>query len=129
MKYRIEHFGIMSRNPAELAKWYQDVLGFDHLFVPPGKMAPVFVRDEGGCIIEFFSMPEDFKHPEDHIRKAQHICLGVDDYKNAVSDLEKKGIVFKEDGFPIFQDGMVRFFQDPEGNWIHLVFRTQIPWS
>jgi hypothetical protein len=41
MKYSIEHLGIMSRNPGELALWYQDVLGFDHLFVPPDQTAPV----------------------------------------------------------------------------------------
>jgi glyoxylase I family protein len=129
VKYSIEHLGIMSPHPAELAKWYQDVLGFEHLFVPPGESAPVFVRDEGGCIIEFFSMPEGFKHPEDQVRKAQHLCLTVEDYDKAVADLESKGVVFKEDGFSIFQDGKVRFFKDPEGNWIHLVYRTQVPWS
>jgi glyoxylase I family protein len=129
MKYSIEHLGIMSRNPGELALWYQDVLGFDHLFVPPDQTAPVFVRDGGGCIIEFFPMPEDFKHPGDQVRKAQHVCLAVDDYDDAISDLEEKGVVFKEEGFPIFQDGKVRFFQDPEGNWIHLVYRSQVPWS
>lgn len=129
MTYSIEHFGIMSPNPAELAAWYKDVLGFDHLFIPPGAEAPVFMKDKSGYIIEFFSMPEGFKHPEDQIRKAQHVCLTVEDYDKAVSDLEGKGVVFKEEGFPIFQDGKVRFFQDPEGNWIHLVYRTKIPWS
>jgi len=129
MKYSIEHFGIMSANPKELAGWYQDVLGFTNLFIPPGSDAPVFVRDKSGCIIEFFSMPEGFRHPEETVRKAQHVCLSVANYDQAVEDLESRGIVFKEEGFSIFQDGKVRFFQDPEGNWIHLVYRKQVPWE
>lgn len=129
MKYKIEHFGIMTPNAGDLARWYQDVLGFKHLFTPPGVESPVFVKDESGYIIEFFPMPEGFSHPEDQIRKAQHLCLAVEDYDEAVSDLESKGVVFKEEGFSIFQGGKVRFFQDPEGNWIHLVYRTQVPWT
>ncbi|QEN08505.1 VOC family protein [Oceanispirochaeta crateris] len=129
MKYCIEHIGIMSRNPLELAQWYQDVLGFNQLFIPPEENTPVFVRDQGGYILEFFSMPEGFKHSEDQVRKAQHLCLTIDDYDKAVKDLESKGVLFKEDGFTIFQEGKVRFFQDPEGNWIHLVYRKKIPWS
>lgn len=129
MKYRVEHYGIMTPHAKDLAAWYQDVLGFDHLFVPPGVESPVFIRDGGGTIIEFFPMPEGFKHPDDQTRKAQHLCLTVDNYEEAVADLEKKGVVFKEEGFSIFQGGKVRFFQDPEGNWIHLVYRTQLPWT
>jgi catechol 2,3-dioxygenase-like lactoylglutathione lyase family enzyme len=129
MKYAIEHLGIMARDPQALAAWYRDVLGFDHIFTPPGAEHPVFVRDESGCVIEFFAMPEGFSHPEDSIRKAQHLCLGVADYDKAVADLEAKGVVFPEEGFSIFGDGKVRFFQDAEGNWIHLVYRTELPWS
>ncbi|MDC7234740.1 MAG: VOC family protein [Spirochaetales bacterium] len=129
MKYRIEHYGIMTPDAAGLAAWYQDVLGFEHLFVPPGVESPVFVRDEGGCIIEFFPMPEGFKNPEDQVRKAQHLCLAVDNFDEAVADLESRGVVFKEEGFSIFDDGKVRFFQDPEGNWIHLVYRVRTPWE
>jgi len=129
MKYAIEHFGIMAADPMKLALWYQDVLGIGILFVPEGATAPVFVKDESGFIIEFFSMPEGFKHPEDAVRKAQHVCLTVSDFDGAVEDLQNKGVVFPEDGFPIFQGGSVRFFQDPEGNWIHLVYRKQVPWA
>ena len=129
MNYSIEHFGIMSADPKNLARWYQDVLGFSHLFIPPGSDAPVFVKDKSGFIIEFFSMPEGFRHPEDSVRKAQHVCLTVNDFDKAVADLERRGVNFPEDGFSIFQDGRVRFFQDPEGNWIHLVYRKQVTWA
>jgi len=129
MHFAIEHFGIMAADPMKLARWYQDVLGIGILFVPEGSTAPVFVKDESGFIIEFFSMPPGFSHPEDAVRKAQHVCLTVPDFDKAVEDLESKGVVFKEEEFSIFQGGRVRFFQDPEGNWIHLVYRKQVPWA
>ena len=129
MKYSIEHFGIMAEDPAALASWYQDVLGFDELFIPPGAAHPVFVRDSSGFIIEFFKMPGGFKHPDDQIRKAQHLCITAENYEETLKDLKSKGVEFPEDGFDIFQDGRVRFFRDPEGNWIHLVYRTQVPWN
>ncbi|MDC7240798.1 MAG: VOC family protein [Spirochaetales bacterium] len=129
MKYSIEHFGIMAEDPAALAAWYQDVLGFDELSIPPGMTTPVFVRDRSGFIIEFFQMPEGFRWPEDQIRKAQHLCITAEDYEQTLKDLESKGVVFREEGVDIFQGGKVRFFQDLEGNWIHLVYRKQVPWD
>ena len=128
MRFSVEHWGIMSENPPALADWYKDVLGFSELFIPEGQSTPVFIRDEKGVVIEFFPMGPDFIFPEDGVRKNQHISLSISDFDEAVSYLESRGVIFKEEPFTIFSGGRVRFFQDPEGNWIHLIYRPEMPW-
>ena len=129
MKYTIEHYGIMSEDPFSLADWYCQVLGFKKLFSPDGENMPVFINDEDGNVLEFFQKPDEFNYPESHERRIQHLSLSISDFEEAVSDLESKGIHFADEGFTIFMDGRVRFFQDKEGNWIHLIYRPEMPWT
>lgn len=128
MKFTIEHLGIMSRDPRALAEWYISVLGFFKLYEPEGEGMPVFVKEDNGVVIEFFSKPESYSYPDDMSRKNQHLCLYVDDFDGAVAHLEEAGTVFPDSHMDIFMGGKVRFFQDPEGNWIHLVHRPVKPW-
>ncbi len=129
MQFIIEHYGIMSENPALLASWYCDVLGFRKLFKPSGEGMPVFIEDENENILEFFQKPEPFQYPDMQERKIQHLSLSISDFDEAVSYLESKGIVFAEEPFTIFMGGRVRFFQDIDGNWIHLIYRPEMPWA
>lgn len=129
MKFTIEHYGIMSENPSELAAWYCNVLGFKELFKPAGEGMPVFIKDENENVLEFFQKPESFSYPEIQERKIQHLSLSISDFDDAVSYLESKGILFSEKPFTIFMGGKVRFFQDIEGNWIHLIYRPEMPWT
>jgi len=128
MRFTIEHFGIMAENPRPLADWYVGVLGFSELFEPEGEGMPLFIRDEKGTVIEFFQKPDSYVYPGDSERKNQHLSLSVSDFDRAVSTLEEAGVRFSAEPFSIFMGGRVRFFQDPEGNWIHLVYRPEMPW-
>lgn len=129
MKFTIEHYGIMSENPSSLAAWYCDVLGFEELYKPSGESMPVFIKDENDNVLEFFRKPHAFKYPGTQERKIQHLSLSISDFDEAVSYLESKGILFAEEPFTIFMGGKVRFFQDIEGNWIHLIYRPEMPWT
>lgn len=128
MKFTIEHLGIMAENPRSLADWYITVLGFRELYEPEGKGMPVFVRDEKGVTLEFFQKPDFYEYPGDEARKNQHLSLSVSAFDQAVTALEGAGVIFNDDPFTIFLGGRVRFFQDPEGNWIHLIYRPEMPW-
>ena len=128
MKFTVEHWGIMAEDPGTLAEWYQNVLGFEELFIPEGKTSPVFVKDEKGLVIEFFSKTPGISYPEDSVRKIQHLSLSVGNFDEAVDFLESKGVQFKEKPISLFGDARALFFQDPEGNWIHLIYRPEMPW-
>lgn len=128
MKFTVEHMGIMADNPRKLADWYCGVLGFVELFSPEGENMPVFTGDGKGVVLEFFRKGESYIYPAPDQRKNQHISLAVEDFDKAVAHLESSGITFADKAVDIFMGGKVRFFQDPEGNWIHLVFRPVMPW-
>ncbi|MBN2656810.1 MAG: VOC family protein [Spirochaetales bacterium] len=128
MNFNIEHLGIMAENPRFLADWYISTLGFSELFQPEGEGMPVFIRDGNGVTLEFFSKPESYVFSGGDLRKNQHLSLSVPDFDRAVAELEKAGVCFNDEPFTIFMGGRVRFFRDPEGNWIHLIYRPEMPW-
>jgi catechol 2,3-dioxygenase-like lactoylglutathione lyase family enzyme len=79
----------------------------------------------GGVMIEIYG--GDFSLPETSDNKLngwRHVALRVDSVAAAKAELEKRGLKFTEGVKPAGGSGRVLFFQDPEGNLLHLVERT-----
>ena len=53
----------------------------------------------------------------------RHVALRVDSIDSAKSKLEKRGVKFTEEPRPAAGGGRVLFFEDGEGNLLHLVER------
>jgi predicted enzyme related to lactoylglutathione lyase len=53
----------------------------------------------------------------------RHIALRVDSIEAVKSELEKRGVKFTEAARPAAGGGQVLFFEDAEGNLLHLVER------
>jgi len=53
----------------------------------------------------------------------RHVALRVDSVTAAKVELETRGLKFTEEIKPAAGGGRVLFFQDPEGNLLHLVER------
>ena len=53
----------------------------------------------------------------------RHVALRVDSISSAKAELEKRGVELTEAIKPAGGGGSVLFFQDPEGNLLHLVER------
>ena len=53
----------------------------------------------------------------------RHIALRVDSIDAAKAELEKRGVKFTEEIRPAAGGGRVLFFEDGEGNLLHLVER------
>ena len=53
----------------------------------------------------------------------RHVALRVKSLADAKADLESRGVKFPEEPKPAGGGGTVLFFQDPEGNLLHLVER------
>jgi glyoxylase I family protein len=120
----IEHTAIAAANPEALAEWYAAVLGFtinyrsaNALFVkaPDGTMIEI-IRSEGGAA------PHQMKTPG-----LRHLALKVNDFDAAYAGLQSHGVSFA--GEPQESKGnRVVFFTDPEGNYLHLLYRaTPLP--
>jgi len=115
----IEHFAIASPNPKALAEWYVNTLEFRHSFDYQGNY---FVRAQNGGLIEI--IPSEGPGPESSPRTPglRHIAISVTDFDSALRDLQSKGVVFT--GAPYENQGnRLVFFQDRDGNLVHLIER------
>jgi glyoxylase I family protein len=54
----------------------------------------------------------------------RHVAIRADSMEAAKAELERRGVKFTEDIKPAGGGGRVLFFQDPEGNLLHLVERS-----
>jgi len=120
----IEHTAIATPDPAALAQWYVDTLGF--VINYRGSTA-VFVKAPNGSMIEFIPAEGD---PGPNTLKSpglRHLALLVDDFEAQYARLQRKGVHFI--GEPSESKGnKVVFFTDPEGNILHLLQRaTPLP--
>jgi glyoxylase I family protein len=124
MQYLVEHIGIAARDPIVLKEWYVRILSAKVLFqtneVPPA----FFIELSGAYRLEIYAA--DGAIPDTSRNKLagwRHLALRVETIETARDWLTANGIVFSEPIKPAGGAGRVLFFQDPEGNLLHLVER------
>jgi glyoxylase I family protein len=125
MNVTLEHIGLSARDPATLRDWYVRVLGAKPVFDNGQRPPMVLLAVPGGVMIEIY--PGDFSLKETGHNKLngwRHVALRVDSIEAARAELEKRGVRITEEIKPAGGGGRVLFFQDPEGNLLHLVERT-----
>ena len=129
LSYTIEHVGLGTEDPEKLAAWYEKVLGFKEFFrtktIPP----VIFLAESFGQKIEIFPRKPGDPGPVPGQRTGMHLAIVVDNFEAAITDLQNKGVIFSGEPFGIFSDGKARFFTDPEGNMLHIVYRPTSPWQ
>jgi catechol 2,3-dioxygenase-like lactoylglutathione lyase family enzyme len=123
----IEHLGLMVKDPLKLAEWYEQTLGFQRVFQSDDTPPIIFLTSPKAGMIELVPYPKDVELPEKD--KRIHIALAVDDFDQAEKELRAKGVDFPEPVMHLFKGGKTLFFQDPEGNWLQIVYRPEAPWK
>ena len=120
----IEHFAIASPNPKLLADWYIETLEFRHSFEYQGNY---FVRAQDGALIEIIPSEGPGLESDPRTPGLRHIAISVENFESALHHLQGKGVVFT--GAPYENQGnRLVFFQDRDGNLVHLIERrTPIP--
>jgi glyoxylase I family protein len=124
-QFSIEHLGLAAPDPAALKEWYEKVFGARIVF-RSGTMPPAFILEmPGGGWIEIFQGHYGAPETSDNrLHGWRHIALRVTSIEEAKRELSNKGVEFIEEVKPAGGGGRVLFFQDPEGNLLHLVERT-----
>ena len=124
MNFSVEHFGLAARNTTALKDWYVNVLGGKVIFADESSPPTFFVRLPGGAMFEIYPANSSVKETSDNkLAGLRHIALRVDSIESAKAQLESRGVKFTETIKPAGGGGHVLFFQDCEGNLLHLVER------
>ena len=124
MNFSVEHLGLPASDPAALKDWYVRMLGakvvFDNNQAPPAFLLAL----PGQLMIEIYGGNSSLPQTSDNkLNGWRHVALRVDSVAAAKTDLETRGQKFMEEIKPAAGGGKVLFFQDPEGNLLHLVER------
>jgi glyoxylase I family protein len=123
MNISVEHIAIPAANPTALKNWYERVLGAKPVW-DNGQQPPTYLISLGSVWFEIYQA--DAPLPERGNNKLQgfrHLALRVASLDAAKAELEKCGVKFTEEIRPAAGGGRVLFFEDGEGNLLHLVER------
>jgi catechol-2,3-dioxygenase len=126
-KFEIEHIGIAVEKPIEMAKWYNETLGFSIKFSAEDQEKGVaFITDcSGKVMLELGKLPNILplaSRMNHHLQL--HIAFKSDDPDYDAKYLISKGATFIE-MCPIKQPGEnLIVLSDPWGNTIQLVKRS-----
>jgi len=117
----LEHTAIASPDPAGLAQWYVETLGF-HINFQYDQF--YFVKAPNGTMLEIIPSegergPNSPKHPG-----IRHLAIAVQDFDDAYRQLQAAGVTFL--GAPYDNQGnRLVFFADRDGNILHLIAREK----
>jgi len=126
MNLSLEHIAIPATNPIALKKWYERVLGARPIW-DNGQNPPVcLIELPGGVWLEIYGSDLPLAdRANNKLAGFRHLALRVDSIEAAKTELERRGIRFNEEIRQAAGGGRVLFFNDGEGNLLHLVERPK----
>jgi glyoxylase I family protein len=124
MNIAFEHLAIPAANPVALKNWYTRVLGAREIF-NNGQNPPtcLIALPQGGWFEIYAAEATLAERGNNKLAGFRHVALRVDSIDTAKAELEKRGVSFTEEIRPAAGGGRVLFFEDLEGNLLHLAER------
>ena len=123
MNFAIEHIAVPAAHPALLRDWYVRVLGARPVW-DNGKSPLVCLIALAGAWIEIYAAEAPLPaRGNNKLAGWRHIALRVNSIEDAREELIQRGVTFHEKIIPAAGGGKVLFFEDVEGNLLHLVER------
>jgi glyoxylase I family protein len=124
-EFSIEHIGLAAQDTVALKNWYERAFGARVVYMNAEMPSAFIIEMPGGAWIEIYQGSYGMKEIADNkLQGWRHIALRVASIENARHELQRRGVKFTEQIKPAGGGGRVLFFQDPEGNLLHLVERT-----
>lgn len=117
----IEHFAIASPDPKRLADWYVANLSFRINHQYDGNY---FVKAPNGAIIEIIPAQGERGANAMKTPGLRHIAISVDNFDTAMRELQSKEVTFTGQPFEN-QGNRLVFFEDADGNLVHLIERDK----
>jgi glyoxylase I family protein len=124
MNIFLDHLAIPATNPLALKNWYLSVLGAREIW-NNGQNPPtcLIALPRGGWFEIYAAESAPAGRDNNQLAGFRHVALRVDSIEAAKAELEKRGVSFTEEIRPAAGGGRVLFFEDLEGNLLHLVER------
>ena len=124
MNISVEHIAIVAKDPAALKAWYLRVLGAREVF-DNGQTPLTCLLSLGNVWFEIYAADKSLPDTANNkLAGFRHLALRVDSLDAAKAELEKRGVKFNEAERAAAGGGRIIFFEDGEGNLLHLVERT-----
>jgi glyoxylase I family protein len=124
MRFCPEHIGLAARDAVQLKDWYVAVLGAELVAQLSPKPPAFMLRMGTSWMLEIYSAATTGEAGNNSLAGWRHLALRVDSIEAAQAELARRGVAFPEPIKPAGGGGRVLFFQDPEGNLLHLTERT-----
>jgi catechol 2,3-dioxygenase-like lactoylglutathione lyase family enzyme len=126
MNFSLEHIALPATNPAALKKWYERVLGA-RLIWDNGQNPPVcLIELPGGAWLEIYATDLPLAdRGNNKLAGFRHLALRVDSIDAAKTELTRRGVKFDDEIRQAAGGGRVLFFNDGEGNLLHLIERPK----
>jgi glyoxylase I family protein len=117
----LEHTALASPEPARLAKWYVEHLGFRINHEYDGNY---FVRAADGSMLEI--IPSEGERGAQKMKDPgiRHLAVSVKDFDGALDTLRGLGVKFLSEPYNN-QGNRLVFFADGDGNILHLIQREK----
>lgn len=119
----IEHTAIASTDPAKLAQWYVDHLGFAINYKSSNSKTH-FVKAPDGTMIEIIESKAPAAAPGMKDAGIRHMAMTVADFPAACRKLRDLGVEFLAEPATVGGNSTV-FFRDCDGNILHLLHREK----
>ena len=125
MNFSVEHIGIPAADPIALKKWYVRVLGARPVWDNGQKPPSFLIALAGDAMLEIYPANAVSNSGRGDNQQAgfRHVALRVNSIEAAKAELSRRGVKFDEETRPTAGGGKVLFFEDGEGNLLHLVER------
>ncbi len=126
MNICIEHIAIPAADAVALKDWYLRVFGarvvYDNGQSPP----TLLIALPGGGWLEIYTAEKPSpERGNNKLAGFRHLALRVPSLDAAKAELEKRGVKFTGEIRPAAGGGKILFFEDGEGNLLHLVERPK----
>jgi glyoxylase I family protein len=123
MNFSVEHIAIPATDPVALRNWYEHILGARTVW-DNKQSPPTYLLALSNVWLEIYAAETPLTdRGNNKLAGFRHIALRVDSLDAAKAELTGRGVKFKEEIHPAAGGGRVLFFEDGEGNLLHLVER------